>query len=479
MNGTRRFYVVAIILGSVISPGGNLFGQDAALRTEVLTALRDATSFYRQRVASHGGYVYFYSHDLSRRWGEGVATADQIWVQPPGTPTVGMAYLKAYRATGERIYLEAATAAAEALVYGQLASGGWTNLVDFDPRSRRVAKYRNGRGGGKNNSSFDDGQSQSALQLLINVDQALDFKQNSIHEAVQIGLEAVLGAQFPNGAFPQVWTGPVVAQPALKANYPGYDWRTEGRIKNYWDMYTLNDNVTGYVAETLIDAHRTYGEEKYLAALRRLGDFLVLAQMPEPQPGWAQQYNYAMQPIWARKFEPPGVSGDESQEVLETLMRIAHVTADRKYLAPIPTALAWLKRSQLPDGQVARYYELKSNRPLYMTRRGDKYALTYDDSDLPKHYGWKTEARIADIEKQHQALIAGGQLTVSTVAARPSRREVRQILATVDDRGRWFKTYNGERLVGQAKMTVGAKYLSSELFSRNLTILSAFVSAPD
>ncbi|MDP6448319.1 MAG: pectate lyase, partial [Pirellulaceae bacterium] len=238
--------------------------------------------------------------------------------------------------------------AAEALVYGQLASGGWTNLVDFDPRSRRVAKYRNGRGGGKNNSSFDDGQSQSALRLLINVDQALDFKQNSIHEAVQIGLEAVLGAQFPNGAFPQVWTGPVVAQPALKANYPGYDWRTEGRIKNYWDMYTLNDNVTGYIAETLIDAHRTYGEEKYLAALRRLGDFLVLAQMPEPQPGWAQQYNYAMQPIWARRFEPPGVSGDESQEVLETLMRIARVTTDRKYLAPIPTALAWLKRSRLP-----------------------------------------------------------------------------------------------------------------------------------
>lgn len=57
MDGKKSFCVVALILGSVISHGGNLAGQDAALRTEVLPALRDATSFYRERVASHGGEV--------------------------------------------------------------------------------------------------------------------------------------------------------------------------------------------------------------------------------------------------------------------------------------------------------------------------------------------------------------------------------------------------------------------------------------
>src|SRR5690606_17762252 len=114
--------------------------------------------------------------------------------------------------------------------------------------------------------------------------------------------------------------------------------------------------------------------------------------------------NYDMEPIWARKFEPPGVSGDETQEVIETLMFIARVTGDRKYLDPIPAALAWLERSTLPDGQLARYYELETNRPLYMQRRGDVYSLTYDDSNLPDHYGWKSPARIDDLKRRRQLL---------------------------------------------------------------------------
>jgi hypothetical protein len=43
---------------------------------------------------------------------------------------------------------------------------------------------------------------------------------------------ALLKAQYPNGAFPQVWTRPVAAPPILKASYPACDWRTEGRVDN-------------------------------------------------------------------------------------------------------------------------------------------------------------------------------------------------------------------------------------------------------
>ena len=106
------------------------------LRDEAAVAVKKAATFYRERVATHGGYVYFYSLDLKQRWGEGVATPDQIWVQPPGTPTVGMAYLKAWKATGDEYYLDAARVAAEGLAYGQLRTGGWTNQVDFKGRRR-------------------------------------------------------------------------------------------------------------------------------------------------------------------------------------------------------------------------------------------------------------------------------------------------------------------------------------------------------
>ena len=387
-----------------------------------------------------------------------------------------MAFLKAFEATGDRYYLDAAREAAEALVYGQMQSGGWTNCIDFDPRGGRVARYRNGKGRGRNTSSLDDGQTQSAIRLLMLVDEALTFRHKDIHEATRIALDALLAAQFPNGGFPQVWDEDDVPDPlARKTSYPDYDWRTEGRIKNYWDMYTLNDNVCGYVAQTLEDAHRIYQEDSFRTALERLGDFLILAQMPHPQPAWAQQYNYQMQPIWARRFEPPGISGDESQEVIETLMRIYVATGNPKYLKPIPRALAYLKQSLLPDGQLARYYELRTNRPLYMVRQGQVYRLTHDDSQLPGHYGWKTAARLEELEEQYAALHSGVPSTEVSPSAPATEHRVRDIIDRLDDQGRWISIYSNERLIGQARFKPGEHYLSSELFSENLSLLSEFL----
>jgi hypothetical protein len=63
--------------------------------------------------------------------------------------------------------------------------------------------------------------------------------------------------------------------------------------------YSLDDNIAGYIAEPLIAAQEVYEDDRSLNVVKRLGDFLLLAQMPEPQPGWAQQYNYDIHPIWA------------------------------------------------------------------------------------------------------------------------------------------------------------------------------------
>lgn len=445
---------------------------DANLREAAARALKKAATFYRDRVASHGGYVYYYGLDLKERWGEGKASADTIFVQPPGTPTVGMAYLAAYEATGDSYYLAAARETAEALVYGQLQSGGWTQVIHFGP-AQRLGKYRNGKGGSWNASSLDDGQTQAALQMLCRADRALEFKQAKIHEAALYGLDALLKAQFPNGAFPQVWTGPVAAKPVLKAKFPDYDWKTEGRVKNYWDYYTLNDNLAGTVADTLIVAHQVYRDDKYRNALQKLGDFLILAQMPDPQPGWCQQYNDAMVPIWARKFEPPAITGWESQDVMETLIKISRYSGDKKYLEPIPRALDYYQKCLLPDGRIARYYEFKTNKPLYMDER---YQLTYDDSAAPSHYGWKQHARFREIEKQLQEAKSG------TVPNRPLpgkevEEEVRKLVGELDSEGRWVTTYQSERLVGQPKFAQGFRYLSSDVFSRNVAALSSYLAA--
>ena len=448
--------------------------QTPPTRAEVLAAMKRAATYYHDRVATHGGYVYYYSSDLTQRWAEGIPTVDQIWVQPPGTPTVGLAFLAAWKSTGDEFYLAAARDAAQALLFGQLQSGGWTNAIDFAPAGDRRSAYRDGRGKpkGRNYSTLDDGISQAALEFLMHLDEAAGFQEAKVHEAVGIALDALLAAQFPNGGFPQVWLGPVQPHPVKKAAYPAYDWKTENRIKEYWNLYTLNDGLAGTTAQVLSDAHRIYGDARYLQALRKLGDFLVLAQMPAPQPAWAQQYDYEMRPVWARKFEPPAVTGRESQDVLEVLLKIYDLTQDKKYLQPIPAALAYLEQSVLPDGQLARYYELKTNLPLYMTRN---YQLTHDDRDVPDHYGWKTRSHLVRLRQEYAARLNGGKPAATSVVANDQAARVAGLLKSLDAEGRWVTTYAGGPLVGQPKFRPGQQYLDSRAFSDNLTALAGYV----
>ncbi len=463
--------VVVSILCSLAFGSPPVFAAEKVEREQAVTAMKKAATFFRSQAASHGGYVYYYAPDFSWRLGEGKATKDQIFVQPPGTPTVGLAYLNAFDATGDAFYLEAAREAAEALVHGQLESGGWMQTIDFAPKGGRVGKYRNGKGGDWNASTFDDGISPSALRLIMHVDRALKFKHLAIHECSESGRKAMLAAQFAHGAFPQVWTGPLATAQPVKAQYPDYDWRTENHLRNYWDMPTLNDDVAEFEAQALADAWDIYHDERCRAALVKLGDFLLLAQMPEPQPAWAQQYDLKLRPIWARKFEPPAIAGRESMSAMETLIRVHQLTRDAKYLEPIPRALAYLKRSRLSDGRLSRYYELQTNRPLYMT---SDYQLTHDDKDVPQHYGWKTESRIEAIEAAFAAAKAGSAVPP---APEVSAAAVTQMLRDLDAEGRWISTYaEGTMLVGQPKFKAGQPYLASAVFSRNLEALSEFVA---
>src|SRR5262249_44358331 len=144
---------------------------------------------------------------------------------------------------------------------------------------------------------------------------------------------------------------------------------------------------------------------RYIASAGRGGSFLIRAQLPDPQPAWAQQYDREMLPVWERKFEPPAITGLESQDALEVLLLLHRKTGDAKYLAPIPRALAYLKASRLPDGRLARFYELKTNRPLFFTR---DYKLTYDGGDVPTHYGFFFASRLDSIEAAYRRQSAPG-----------------------------------------------------------------------
>lgn len=447
-------------------------------RDEVIPAMKRAATFFAEKIAVEGGYVYYVTLE-GRRLGEGEATATEIWVQPPGTPAVGEAFLDAFEATGDPFYRDAALKAGKALVYGQLESGGWRNSIDFDPSGPRVDRYRNGKGKGNDFSTLDDNITQSALKFLLRLEAAEGVDDSSISESIDYAMPRLFAAQYANGGFPQGWTGPVSQRPVVKASFPTYDWRTEGRIKEYWNEYTLNDGMALTMTDTLLTAWRLRKLETAREALVRFGDFLLLAQLPEPQPAWAQQYGPDMHPIWARAFEPPAVSGRESEDAMIALLRIAEATDDSRYTAPLVAGVKYLEGSLLPDGQLARYYEIGSNKPLYMQRNGKAYELTNDDSNLPDHYGWKNPSRLERIKNAYRARLAGRPVGEALDPAPADVSAVAAILGELDAEGRWVTTHDGAetRLIGQPKFATGEKYLSSERFAMNLRALSAYVKA--
>lgn len=422
--------------------------SQAELRSDALSAARKGTTFYWKELSTRGGYLWKYSADLKLREGEGKQIEKTVWVQPPGTPAVGEAYVRLYKATHEKLFLDAALAAADALRQGQLRSGGWQANIEFDPQERLRYAYRLdpvGKKQQRNQSSLDDDKTQSALRFLMQLDQALEFKNADVHEMTQFALEHLLKSQFPNGGFPQVWDDPYDAakHPVVKASFPSGWPRTYPGHENYWYRYTLNDDLLPDVLQTLLLAKDIYGDKSYDMAIRKVGDFLILAQLPEPQPAWAQQYDFAMQPAWARKFEPPAITGGESQGALRVLMEVYRQTGDKKYLAPIPSALAYLKKSQLTDGRLARFYELETNKPLYFTK---EYVLTYDSGDLPTHYSFKVGSKLAQIEREYQKLLKTPSADLLKLRERQTSKpnaareqEVRQIIDALNDQGAWVE----------------------------------------
>jgi hypothetical protein len=416
--------------------------------------LHRAVAFMRERVAA-GGYGWSYAADLSYRRGEARMGEAQAWVQPPGVPAVGTAFLQAYEATGERYHLDAAREAAAMLLKSQLRSGGWWYVADLDPAAARRWCYRQQPGcrsvpeaadnDKRNTSTLDDNTTQAALAFLIRLDQRLPEADPALREAIRYGLAKLIEAQYPNGAWPirldyRAAEGPVQE---ARANYPTA-WPHEPPLSHGRLFYTTNDYLIRDTIRLFLLAHRSYGHPDYLRSALRAGEFLLSAQMPAPQLGWAQHYDRTMAPMWGRKFEPPAIASRETAGNVEALLELYLYTGDRRWLDPCGPAVVWLESSRLADGDWARFYELATNRPLYMN---SSYELTYSDADLPTHYGFKSQIEIPlALERYRQVAAADRDSYLAALRARPSpsaadllAAPVASALADLDADGRWVE----------------------------------------
>ena len=354
-------------------------------REDVESAMRKATRFMTDTVAVNGGYVWSYLADFSRRWGEMEAKPSMIWTQAPGTPAMGQVFLDAWSVTRDPVFYEAAAKAADALIAGQHPSGGWNYVIDFAGEESLQEWYATiGYNGWRleefqhyyGNATFDDNATIESASLLLRI--YLEKREPRFRAALDKAIDFVLESQYPSGGWPQ--------------RYPfAPEWNKQGH-PDYTRYVTLNDGVHEHNVDFLLLVLQELKDERVREPIKRAMDLLIELQQAEPTPGWSLQYTTDLEPVAARTYEPRAVTPHTTSAAVGSLMDFYELTGERKYLEPIPDALDWLKKVEIPaaeqSGDGRNFYhfvEIGSNRYLGVHRRGSntengEYYVNYDTS---------------------------------------------------------------------------------------------------
>lgn len=400
---SRRLFTAAATAAFAGCATANAMPARRPQLADAVAAMRRATRFMTTRVANRGGYVWTYLPDFSRRWGEMEATPTMIWVQPPGTATMGHAFLDAYHATGEAQYYAAAAAAADALVAGQHAAGGWNYMIDFAGEASLKQWYETVGANAwrleefqsyQDNATFDDVGTVEAATLLLRL--VMEGKDAKYRAPLDKAIKFVRDSQYPMGGWPQ--------------RYPS--------AEGYSSHVTFNDDVAGENIKFLVLCYRALGDESLLPVIHKAMDAFVVTQQPAPQAGWALQYTVAdLQPAAARTYEPMALSTHTTATNVALMMTFYEMTGDPKFLARIPEALAWLDSVRLADDKVKggkaypTFIEIGSNDALYVHRFGSnvvngEYFVNKDPDDTIVHYSATRAIDAPALRARHDALKA-------------------------------------------------------------------------
>ncbi len=269
-----------------------------------------------------------------------------------------------------------AKAVADSVMQYQSPQGGWpksTNLAKPPRTPDEVPPPGQGRA-----NSLDNDATTLPMQFLARVSHATG-EEKYIDSFVR-GVDYLLKAQYPNGGWPQFW-------PLRKGYYSHITYNDDAMIRA---MTVLRDIAKGEAPYDFVDAER---RTKAAQAVDRGISCILNTQIrhADRPTGWCAQHNaQTLEPAWARAYEPPSLSGGETVGIVRFLMSNEEPTDEIK--ASISGAVEWLRSVQIKavreervrneDGRTeriltadpdapplwARFYELETNRPLYLDR---------------------------------------------------------------------------------------------------------------
>ena len=269
-----------------------------------------------------------------------------------------------------------ARAIADNVLRYQSPEGGWPKSTDLAVAPNRAADVPV-QGDGRANS-FDNDATTVPMEYLARVSDATG--EARYRASFLRGVDYLLAAQYPNGGWPQFWP--------LRGGY--HDRITYNDDAMIRVMSLLRDVVAGKGPFGFVDPERRARAD---IAVRRGIDVILKTQVRQDgkRTAWCAQHDErTLAPAWARTYEPPSLSGGESVGIVRFLMSIERPSPE--VVAAIEGAVSWLRsapirgmrveRTVRADGRSerslvadpaapplwARFYELGTNRPLYLDR---------------------------------------------------------------------------------------------------------------
>jgi PelA/Pel-15E family pectate lyase len=304
---------------------------------------------------------------------------------------------------------EARAVAASVLRY-QAPEGGWPKNVDMTaPPSAAFLGDA-----GAHAPTIDNKATTTQLEFLARVVTATG--DAPLRAAFERGFDYLLAAQYPNGGWPQFFP--------LRPGYYTHITYNDDAMVNV--LTVLRDAADGREPYTFVDpARRTRAAE----AVRKGVECILRTQVRQdgrPTAWCAQHDEVTLAPAWARKFEPPSLSGQESVTIVRFLMSLPDPSPE--VVAAVEGAIAWFQRVQLTGVREdhpanpalphkfdrvlvtdpaapplwARFYELGTNRPIYTGRDAIvRYDLAEVEPERRGGYAWHNDAPARLIERDY------------------------------------------------------------------------------
>lgn len=301
-----------------------------------------------------------------------------------GTPAAASAqsavkWANALRQPAEWYASPAAAELAASVLRYQMPSGGWPKNTDFSrpPSGQFLADIA----AGKDDATIDNRGTTVPLRFLARIITATSAAPDPAHlAAFQKGFDYLLDSQYPSGGWPQFFP--------LRKGYYTHITYNDGAMVNVLDV--LRETARGRPPFAFVDeARRTRAAaavEKGVACILK-----TQVRQNDTLTAWCAQHDETtFEPAWARNFEPPSLSGAESVGVATFLLGIEKPSPE--VIAAVEGAAAWFAKVRIPNlrletftdaegkqdrrtvpdpdgpGLWARFYELKTDRPLFLGR---------------------------------------------------------------------------------------------------------------